>query len=348
MLILDVFCIMKLPKPQTQYFSNRIVSKGANLYNFPCSMPDEYLETQGELTGDLNPKKKKKKRHWWEVAIEVLMFGVIGCIAVVSANILYLKCSYGYAFFVDGVSMYPTLNGDGLRLNSDGSYSKLTWYERTGQQHAGDYVDYGWAKMGETGISELKRFDIVITYFSKDMEQQSDGSYAAKKDASLKVKRLIAFPGETVELKPDLDADGNLTTPWGTLIITSAEGEVSVYPSYYTFDDYPDVDGVSYRSQLTKGNQIYGPLKLDDHSYFVLGDNRASHFSSDSRTEGNYVYDYCLQGKAYVITSLRKLKKSGNTFTPEFDLGKVRPFWNYNYLDNSPIANTRQEASSDA
>ncbi len=320
-------------------------------------MPDEYLETKGELTGDLTPKQKRKKRRWWDIAIEVLIIGVIGCIVAVSANVLYLKCAYGYAFFVDGTSMYPALNGDALKLEKDGSYSKVNW--SSGQQKEGDYVDYGWAKMGEKGIAELERFDIVITYYSKDMEQQKDGAFAPKSGASLKVKRLIAFPGETVQLTPDLDKDqpyigegdekkANLTTPWGTLTITSATGEVSTYPSFYTFDDYPDVNGKKYRDIITADKQTYGPVTMAENQYFVMGDNRASTFSEDCRSDKNKVYDYCLQGKAYLITSLRKLKKTDDGYAPEFAIDKIRPFWNYVHLDNSAIAKTKKEASSNA
>ena len=335
----------------------RIVSEGVSLYNFRCFMPDEYLETKGELTGDLNPKKKKKKPHWWDVVIEVFMFGVIICLVVASANLLYLKCAYGSAFFVDGVSMYPALNGDALKLENDGSYSKINW--NSGPQKEGDLVDYGWAKMGDATKLDLERFDIVITYFSEDMEENENGTYAAKSGASLKVKRLIGFPGETVQITPDLDQDtpyigegknrrANLTTPWGTLTITSATGEVSVYPSYYTFDDYPDVNGVKYRDIITEDKQTYCRV-LGENEYCVLGDNRASGFSDDCRKNENRVYGYCIQGKAYVITSLRKLKGDPETlFTPEFCLDKVRPFWNYTYLDSSPIANTKKEATSNA
>lgn len=320
-------------------------------------MPDEYLETKGELTGDLNPKKKREKRHWWNVAVEVLIFCVIGCIVAVSANLLYLKCAFGYAFFVDGTSMYPTLNADALKLENDGSYSKVNW--ASGSQKEGDYVDYGWAKMGEKGIAELARFDIVITYYSKDMEQQENGAFAAKSTASLKVKRLIAFPGETVQITPDLDKDqpyigegedrkANLTTPWGTLTITSTTGEVSTYPSFYTFDDYPDVNGRKYRDVITADKQTFGPAKMAENEYFVLGDNRASTFSEDCRSDKNHVYDYCLQGKAYRITSLRKLKRTDEGYSPEFAIDKIRPFWDYIHLDNSPIANTKKETASHA
>ena len=106
-------------------------------------MPDDYLETKGELSGELNPKKKKKRKHWWQIAIDAVLVCLLLAVAGVSANVIYLTSNYGDAFFVDGVSMYPTLNKGALRKETDGTYTKVTW--RSGEQKAGDLVDYGWA-----------------------------------------------------------------------------------------------------------------------------------------------------------------------------------------------------------
>ncbi len=315
------------------------------LYNF-AGMPDDYLETKGELTGDLLPKKKKKHR-WWQIVIDVVLIASFVAVAGISANVLYLSVNYGDAFFVDGASMYPTLNKDGLMKKSDGSYGPITW--KSAEQSDGDYVDYGWARMGERGLSDLQRFDIAITYYPADMNRQSDGSYKPKSGASLKIKRVVAFPGETITIRPDLDENGNIATPWGTMTITKTDGTIESYSSFYSFDDFEDVDGETYRSKITSANQTVGPLKLADDAYFVLGDNRASHYSSDSRTVGA-IPSYCLQGKAYVVTCLRKLSKNGDgTFTPVFALDKLRPIWNYIHLDSTPFRKTlNSEVSSNA
>lgn len=314
-------------------------------------MPDRYLETKGELTAELNPTKKKKKRPWWDIPLTVFIVALIACLTIISANVLYLKCSYDFAFFVDGASMYPALNGNALKKEKDGSYRKVTWADIN--QSEGDLVDYGWAKSVGDGFSDLKRFDIVITYYSKDMAKQADGSYKPKDGAVLKVKRVVGFPGETIQISPDKDEDGNISTPWGTLTVTSPDGNASVYPSYYTFEDYEDVmiNGVktSYRNlfdhEERDKSQTYGPEKLGENTYFVLGDNRAPGKSSDSRN-GNYVYDYCLVGKACVITSLRELKKSGSGIDASFRLDKIRPFWDYAYLDGSKIEKTKKDGTS--
>lgn len=307
-------------------------------------MPDEYLETKGELTADLNPKKKKKKRHWWDVVLSIVCVGALLGAIVLTINLAYLNIAYGSTFYVDGTSMYPTLNKNALRKKSDGSYTKVTW--KSGLQSTGDRVDYGWSKMNIDLKTELKRFDIVVTYFSSDMERQTDGTYKAKDDAQFKIKRLIAFPGETVQITPDKDKNGEFLTPWGTLTVTSVTGEVSVYPSYYTFDDYEDVNGVSYKSMITDANQTFGPKKLADNEYFVLGDNRASHFSSDSRLAENEVYDYCIKGKACIITARRELKVTNNGFDAWFKINEFFPFWQYVTLDGSAIEKSKKVVSN--
>ncbi len=307
-------------------------------------MPDEYLETKGELLPDAHPRKKKKKHRFLETLVSILCVVIITGTVVITANIAYLKLAYGSPFAVDGTSMYPTLNKDALSKQSDGSYTKVTW--RSGSQKPGDIVDYGWSKLNIDLKTELNRFDVVVTYFADDMEKQSDGTYKEKKDALSKIKRLVAFPGETIQITPDKDENGEFLTPWGTMTITSAAGEVSVYPSYYTFDDYEDVNGVSYKSMLTDANQTFGPYTLAENEYFVLGDNRASRFSNDSRLSENKVYDYCIEGKACLITAKREITETANGYDAKFLLNQLRPFWNYQNLDGSAIEKTKKVVSN--
>ena len=303
-------------------------------------MPDEYLETKGELNGDLNPKKPKKKTRWWQVLLNVALIVVLVGVVAISVNVVYLSVNYGGAFFVDGASMYPTLNKDGLIRNSDGSYRPITWKDAV--QHEGDYVDYGWARMGDRGISDLHRFDVVITYYRNDYISKSGEDHTLKSGASLKIKRILALPGETLQILPVYDENGNLTTPWGNMVITTVDGRVKTYASYYQFSDFENVEGETYRSKVTAANQTVGPITLKDDEYFVAGDNRAAHFSSDSRgSDVGPVPSYCLQGKAYLITGLRRLSQDANgAYSPVFALDRVRPFWNYSHLDPQPFEST--------
>lgn len=297
-------------------------------------MQDDYLQTKAELRTDLQTKKKKKVR-WWQIAIDAVLLVAFCCVVVVSANVIYLTNTYGDAFFVDGVSMYPTLNRDGLDRQADGSYKQLTW--KSGDQGEGDLVDYGWAKMGEKGFSDLHRFDIVITYYPSDgIYDASTNTFTPNSTASLKIKRLIAFPGETISVTPDKPSEDSdeLLTPWGTTHIKKVDGSEQDYPSFYSWEDFPDVDGDSYYYPASRFASV-NEVTLPANTYFVMGDNRRGNYSSDSRSIGP-IPGACIKGKAYLVTSLRRLKKnSSGSFVPTFELNYVRPAWNYLHLDDS-------------
>ena len=54
-------------------------------------MPDDYLETKGELTGDLNPKKPKQKTRWWQVLLNVALIVVLVGAVATSVNVVYFS-----------------------------------------------------------------------------------------------------------------------------------------------------------------------------------------------------------------------------------------------------------------
>jgi signal peptidase I len=133
---------------------------------------------------------------------------------------------------VEGTSMLPQLH-DGERL----LVNKLVYYKIQS-------VDWG----------HLKRGDIIVFWYPKDPEK----SY---------VKRIIALPGETVEVRS------------GKILI---DGHVLNEP-------YLD-------TQHNQSLPSFPPKTVEEHYYFVMGDNRDN--SSDSRYWGLVPEKY-IYGKAF-------------------------------------------------
>lgn len=289
-------------------------------------MPDNYLENQ--VNGE--PKPLKKKTKWWVVVIDVVLLFIFLFVIAVSSNVIYLTSTYGEPFFVSGASMYPTLNSEGFKyIKETNEYRPLTWNDIDNDD--GDIVDYGWAKSGDKGNwrNDLHRYDIVIVYYPKDYADYSSDKLNG--NASLKIKRLIGLPGETVKF----ERDDEFNPVWGKTTITKPNGEVEVLPNLYNVEDFPDLpNGTKYLSRGVTGART---LTLADDEYFVMGDNRVGSHSEDSRTVGA-LKENMIQGKAYIITGMRKLivsiDSNGNKIKePKILLDKIRMPWNYKKLE---------------
>jgi signal peptidase I len=98
-----------------------------------------------------------------------------------------------------------------------------------------------------------------------------------KGPSRIEVKRLIALPGEVVEIR-----DGTIRIDRKRL----DEFKDTPFPSYYTIPSGTNFPG------------SYGPVAVSENSYFVLGDNLAH--SADSRTWG-FVHRDNVVGKAGVV-----------------------------------------------
>jgi len=108
-------------------------------------------------------------------------------------------------------------------------------------------------------FDDPRRGDVVIFRYPQDKSQ-------------FFIKRIVALPGETLEIKDNKVIVYNKTNPKGLVL----EEE-------YLFPE-----------QITLGNTL---VKLDDNEYFVLGDNRLQ--SSDSRRWGS-VNKALITGKAFL------------------------------------------------
>ncbi|MCR5491492.1 MAG: signal peptidase I [Bacilli bacterium] len=280
-------------------------------------MPDDYMQEKFKVVGAVQPAKRKT--NWWVIFLDLFAIVSFLLIIAVSGNVIFLSQYYGEPFYVNGMSMYPTLNKDALIYDtSKNSYRASTMAD--GSNKVKDYVDYGWARYDEDGnwLKDLHRYDIVITYFKSDF----DSSGKLLSNTSLKIKRLIGFPGETVKLEAD---DGS--PAWGKTTITLADGSSEVLPNLYTSEDFGSATYTMNKSRV-------GTWTLGPNEYFVMGDNRAGSNSKDSRwTDVGPIKETYMRGKAYVITGLRLLKEEDGSLAPKFDLWKIRFPWNYIHLE---------------
>ena len=75
-------------------------------------MPTEEMERQ-RLRGPRTALEKKKKVRWWRVVIDVVTGLMVVSACLVCANLAYLNWTFNEPFYVNGMSMFPTLNADG-------------------------------------------------------------------------------------------------------------------------------------------------------------------------------------------------------------------------------------------
>ncbi len=257
---------------------------------------------QYESSSDIsNPSKKKgRKPRWWVIAIDAVVITVFALMIAVSANVIYLSSAYNMSFYVNGMSMYPTLNLDA----TDAHGKKLNW--NRGNDVYGDVVDYGYAKGGDKDNwrAGLARYDVVITYFKSDYRVDNLGNLVRDESGNLillpnrkvKIKRVIGLPGETVLFEPATEDTATYNRAWGKTTINPGQANEQVLTPLYGPKDYPDVGYLSYPFPTT----TYGPTTLGEREYYVMGDNRGASYSSDSRDNGP-ILDEMIKGKAYLI-----------------------------------------------
>lgn len=178
---------------------------------------------------------------------------------------LLIRAVLVQAYKIPTGSMQPTLRGaEDYRIGDHLLVSKFVY---------GSVIDIPfttWALPRLPALRKPKRGDVVVFKYPLD----------PRKDY---VKRCIGLPGETIEIRDKrVYIDGKpLDEPWLRRFPRSEHfRDPAVYPGHLSPRDN------------------FGPVKIPEGCYFVMGDNRDN--SSDSRFWGVLKHEY-LRGMAVVV-----------------------------------------------
>lgn len=268
-------------------------------------MSSDVLVTKSELENKPTEAPKKKTKLLAIIWRAFLILIIIVSLCVLAFT-FYLRTNYPDNVFVNGMSMYPTLNRDAKSLVVDNQYE--TFYKEGDKYDFnrtckdGDLLDYGLLNSKKETFDTLKRFDIVTTYFPSDYQ---DG--ALIENTSMKIKRVVAFPGETVELRTD-------DTPMGVLLIN---GEVVEQPGN-DLDRYNaplkeagiNKEYLPSKDDPNSVNWANKPVTLGEDEYYILGDNRYGLYSRDSRSIGPIKKDN-IQARLALVVGVCRVSDNG-------------------------------------
>lgn len=296
------------------------------------------------IKSELSPLKEEKKKFKFPPFVSlILRFLLVALVSIIlGANVQVIYCYSRYQkFYVNGESMYPTLNRDTKVYDLEGNdvtpdtITSLSDFDRADRIYT---CDYGLMDTTQNTIHNLERFDLAVTYYGSDFIVDASGNPLLKSGSSLKIKRIIALPNEEAYFDEK-----------GDLYIKEANKEEFAYfhqPFLEKQSDWDDslVEWVNkYKPDtVTKSNPNirYGtksnPIVLKDGEYFLVGDNRMNGKSHDSRQEGAIPF-YAVIGKAVVVTAKCKFSVERNdsgelSFKQEVIPSSILMPWDYRYL----------------
>lgn len=180
-----------------------------------------------------------------------IVYSVIPMVLIIPLSIWGLyqmeKATYD-SFFVKGHSMDPTLSGDV------------------------DCSTYGRYDSSEKAIDNIERFDLVVCYYPFEGEPDYEQPYIRnqsklKEGATLKIKRIIGRPNETLLIANDFfTITDNITG------ISTSYGPVGSEEEGIVETPFKRKEPISNRSAY---------ITLGEDEYFVMGDNWTANSSTD-------------------------------------------------------------------
>jgi signal peptidase I len=202
-------------------------------------------------------KTKSSTHEWIESIVIALLLAA------------FIRTYFVQPFKIPSGSMRMTLiEGDRLFVNKL-RYGPKLLPEFFAVRHRADlHVPDSWAQARIPGFSKPKRGDIIVFVFPEDRTRDF-------------IKRLIAFGGETVEIR---------------------NGKVFVNGKLV---DEPSMRNIYYYNRGDFG-QAGKPITVPAHHYFVMGDNSMS--SHDSRYWGFVPDDYVIGRADFIFWPFSRLR----------------------------------------
>ena len=226
----------------------------------------------------------------------VLIFNV--CLSF----LLVFRSYYFRSIFVFGSSMEPTLNG------------------------AHDRVDYGIIDDHASAINNLKRFQILTTYYPFSSNDYVGGYHHGEKnvinenDASYKIKRVYGLPGEIIRFEVDNEQYEKIKDVSKSEMFTDPVQEIAqkcikVF-SKKTGDLNFTEQKVSFKRKINVNkipNYSDFEYELGDDEYWVMGDNYDSSLDCFNTIPKQPVYRDNLVGVLIAIEGTCKIDSKGES-----------------------------------
>ena len=157
--------------------------------------------------------------------------------------------------------MWPTLAGGDYNFTPDADHP----YSSALRYH------YGLADLHRSSVENLKRFDVLVTYYPDSWGTDKFDTVTGKYDKTYKIKRLWGFPGETI----------NLSFADNTYTFTVKNGEKEIYKitsqpvsSFTQTFESEYEQGGSYHYANREVTRSVAEFKLPDKSFRVVSSSR--------------------------------------------------------------------------
>ena len=252
--------------------------------------------------------KNEKFQAWFFPILYFLL-----AVSIIITGTFIFKKKYYMPIVVTGRSMWPTLAGgigSGEMKIEDGSV--VTGHCR---------YHYGLADLHTSSVNELKRFDVIVTYYPQSWNTDGDEQHYIQ-NRSYKIKRVWGFPGETINLSYDNNEKTYTFTASkkGSPLYKITSKPVSNYTIEYE-GEYRDGESVMHYGTLSfthnaaefdlpyKSFKVINSKReivnktLADDEYYVMGDNWSASTDCYEKSSVEKLTKSYLQGRVISIAA---------------------------------------------